>query len=898
MKKFTSFLFFNLLLTLLSAQSISKDSVLQKRQYQTIKLSSEIKLDGIPDEAAWNAVEWSGDFIEFLPTEKAQPPHQTRFKIIYDDKFLYAAFECFDIKPDSIVRRLGRRDDFPGDWISIGIDSYHDLRTAFSFTLSVSGVRNDEFISGNGDNFDDSWNPIWFGKTHIGTNSWTAEMKIPFSQLRYGKEADKVWGLQVMRKFFRKDERSFWQLIPRSSGGWVSGFGELNGLKDVKPQKQIEIAPYVVAQTKRYKKTEGNPFATGADSKINFGVDGKVAITSDLILDFTVNPDFGQVEADPSQVRIDGFQSFFDEKRPFFIESRNLFDYQITGSQAGGQYDSDLLFYSRRIGSSPHGYPSLGSNEYANIPDNTAILGAAKFSGKTKNGWSIGVLESVTRRVEATIDNNGARRTESVEPLTSYFIGHLLKDFDKGNTVLGGVFTAVNRETLSGGSVGSGSDLSKQLNSSAYSGGFDFVHYWNKKAWYYRGNLIFSHLEGTRQSILNTQTSFEHLFQRSNNSEARLDSSLTSLTGTGGTFRLGKSGGKQSKIGGMWQGETGITWRSPQLELNDIGFMQTADEINHFTWVSYVFQKPLSIFNNWRLNYNHWGRWDFSGQLMYLQMNVNSNAQFKNYWGGGTGVTWNPYEVSNNALRGGPSSRRPAGVDHWGFIQGDRRQKVYFNLFFDNAWGFDNTVQSNNVNLGVTIQPSNNFNINIGTGYNYYWRKQDQYVSQVNVNNTTRYVVSEVSQNTLNFTLRLNYNVTPELTIQYYGQPFITRPIYQNFAYVTDALNPNYDLRYHKFSSSEIKFDGSNYIINEVNNPKYNYSFSKPDFNFVQFRSNLVMRWEYRSGSELYLVWSQANTPDVNTDLNSPVATSLFNNIYNDGAKNIALVKWTYRFLR
>ena len=219
-------------------------------------------------------------------------------------------------------------------------------------------------------------------------------------------------------------------------------------------------------------------------------------------------------------------------------------------------------------------------------------------------------------------------------------------------------------------------------------------------------------------------------------------------------------------------------------------------------------------------------------------------------------------------------------------------------MFFDNAWGFDNTVQSNNVNLGVTIQPSNNFNINIGTGYNYYWRKQDQYVSQVNVNNTTRYVVSEVSQNTLNFTLRLNYNVTPELTIQYYGQPFITRPIYQNFAYVTDALNPNYDLRYHKFSSSEIKFDGSNYIINEVNNPKYNYSFSKPDFNFVQFRSNLVMRWEYRSGSELYLVWSQANTPDVNTDLNSPVATSLFNNIYNDGAKNIALVKWTYRFLR
>ena len=230
--------------TTLLAQTVSKDSTVPKRKYFTKKLLNEIKLDGIPDEAAWNDVDQSSDFIQSQPNEKAAPSHQTRFKIIYDEKYLYFGFECLDAHPDSIVKRMGRRDDFPGDWISVSIDSYHDLRTAFSFTLSASGVRNDEFTSGNGDNSDDSWNPIWFGKTHTDATGWTGEMKIPFSQLRYGNEPDKIWGLEVMRKIFRKDERSLWQLITRSSAVWVSGFGELHGLKDVKSQKQIEIAPY------------------------------------------------------------------------------------------------------------------------------------------------------------------------------------------------------------------------------------------------------------------------------------------------------------------------------------------------------------------------------------------------------------------------------------------------------------------------------------------------------------------------------------------------------------------------------------------------------------------------------------------------------------------------------
>ncbi len=870
------------------AQNNAPAPQIEKKKYFTQRLNSTIKLDGIPDETAWEAVAWGDDFMQLQPYEGKVPSVKTGFKILYDDKFLYIGYRCYDPSPDSIVKRMGRRDEFPGDWVEINIDSYHDSRSAFSFTLSVSGVRNDEFCSNNGNNWDPNWNPIWFAKTHVNGEGWSAEVKIPFSQLRYGNEKDKVWGIQCMRRLFRKEERSIWQYIPQSSGVWVSGFGELHGLKDVPSQKQIEIAPYVVASTSKYKQEAGNPFATGSDTKLSGGVDGKVAVTSDLILDFTVNPDFGQVEADPSQVRIDGFQNFFGERRPFFMESRNIFDYRLTGSEAGGDYDSDLLFYSRRIGGSPHGYPSLGNNEYADVPQNSSILGAAKFSGKTKDGWSIGILESVTQRENATIDNNGERRKELVEPLASYFVGRLQKDINAGNTVIGGIFTGVNREN----------GLSNELHKSAYSGGIDFLHYWKNRTWFVRGNAVFSHVTGTKEAIFNTQTSFEHLFQRTNATEFAVNANRTSLTGTGGTIRFGKIAGKQNPAGQVFKFETGVTFRSPELELNDIGFMLTSNEINHFTWAGVQWQKAFSIFRAARINYNHWSRWDFGGQFLYQAFNTNAHATFKNNWQTGGGLTWNPYEVSNTALRGGSSMRRPAGLGQFGYIQSDSRKKVVGAINVFNAWGFDKTVQTNDMNLSLRIQPLNALNLSLSTGFNKSFRKQDQYVSQVDYKGTTRTIVSEVNQKTLRFTARLNYNITPDLTLQYYAQPFITRPLYQNFAYVTDPLNATFDNRFHRFASNEIRFENNKYLVDENYDGKTDYSFSKPDFNFVQFRSNLVLRWEYIAGSELFLVWSQGSTPDVANDLDTPLSKSLFDNAFGQQARNIWLVKMTYRFLK
>jgi hypothetical protein len=873
------FLAFNL-----TAQTAKNPIV--KRQYTTQRAVSGITLDGIPDEAVWDAVPWSGDFIQNQPKDSAAPHQPTQFKILYDEKYLLVAYRCFDSAPDSIVQRMSRRDEFPGDWIEINIDSYHDLRTAFSFTLSVSGVKGDEFVSNNGNNWDGSWNPIWYAETNVDDEGWTAEIKIPFSQLRYGNQAEPVWGIQFTRRIFRLEERSIWQYIPRNSGTWVSDFGELHGLRDLPTGKQVELAPYVVAQTERFPAEPGNPFADGSRNRLSAGLDGKLAVTRDLILDFTINPDFGQVEADPGAVRLDGYEVFFEERRPFFIESRNLFDYRLTGSEAGGDYDADLLFYSRRIGGAPHGYPNLGEGEFANVPQKTSILGAAKFSGKTKRGWSVGLLETVTQQEMAVIDHGGDRRKELVEPLTNYFVGRVLKDYDAGNTIIGGMFTAVNRET--------GLDY---LHRAAYSGAVDFQRYWKNRWWYVKVNGLFSRVEGTENAILGTQTSFVHLFQRTNAAHLEVDSTRRHLAGTGGTVRLGKIGGTPDRIGGVWKFETGGTWRSPGLELNDIGFLLAADEINHFTWAGYVIQKPFSVFNNWRINYNHWTRFDFGGQFLYTAFNTNTHAWFRNNWYVGSGLTWNPLDISNNALRGGSSLRRPPGLGWNVYVNTDARKRLSFNASTYHAYGFGRTVRYLEYFVGATWQPLNALRVSLSPGYSYSWRKQDQFVAQRDFGNERRTIVSEVAQRSFSLTARLSYNITPDLTVQYYGQPYIFRALYDRFGYVREPLARTYDDRFHRFQGAEIQSDAGSFLIDEDGNGTTDYTFSPPDFNYIQFRSNLVVRWEYVPGSEVYFVWSNGATPDAFGDLSTPLTRSLWDNTFDQKLQHIFLVKFTYRLL-
>jgi len=623
----------------LATSLFSQDETIEKKSYLTTRVNGVAPLlDGLINEEAWDQVEWGRDFVQFQPNEGEAPSQPTNFKILYDAKNLYIAVRAFDSEPEKIVQRMSRRDGFAGDWVEINIDSYFDKRTAFSFTASVSGVKSDEYISNNGDNWDSSWDPIWYLKTNIDKEGWTAEMRIPLSQLRFADKPVHTWGIQFTRRFFRNEERSTWQYIPQKAPGWVHLFGELNGIEGIKPQKQIEIQPYIVGKMEKFEKEEGNPFATGKSSDVSVGVDGKIGITSDITLDFTINPDFGQVEADPSQVNLSAFQVFFREQRPFFIEGKSILNFPITQSVAGGRFNSDNLFYSRRIGRNPQYYPDLADGEYADQPDNTRILGAFKLTGKNKNGFSWGVLESITEKGEAEIDFLGVRRKEVVEPFTNYFVGRVQQDINEGNTIIGGMFTATNRSI--------DDDQLNFLHKEAYTGGIDFKHQWKERKYSLELNGIYSQVKGSQEAILGTQTARERYFQRPDASHLSVDSTRTSLRGTGGTLKFAKNSGKL-----IFQ--TGATYRSPGLELNDLGFLISSDQVNQWSWAQYRILKPFSIFRSLRVNGNQYLHWDLGGTNTYRAINFNVHANFKNNWGFGSGSTLQGESISNANLRGG-----------------------------------------------------------------------------------------------------------------------------------------------------------------------------------------------------------------------------------------------------
>ncbi|MBN1651139.1 MAG: carbohydrate binding family 9 domain-containing protein [Bacteroidales bacterium] len=852
----------------------------EKKIYNTKKTEKAPLIDGLLDEEIWEQVEWSGNFKQSSPNEGEEPSQQTKFKVLYDDNNLYFYIKAYDSEPDKISKLLARRDQFPGDFVEINIDSDFDQQTAFSFSASASGVIGDEAISQNGRNWDSSWNPIWYLKTSIDKEGWNAEIRIPLSQLRFGEKENHIWGLEVMRNLFRKEERSRWQEIPRDAPGFVHLFGELRGIANIKPKKQVDIVPYILAKTESFEKEEGNPYADGSRSNTSLGLDGKIGITNDLTLDFTINPDFGQVEADPSEVNLSAFESYFSEQRPFFVEGKNIFDYRPSSGPVISDYNRDNLFYSRRIGRSPHFYPELNDNEYIDMPESTTIIGAFKLSGKTTKGLSLGIMESVAAEENAKISSMNEERKQTVEPLTNYFVARIQQDFNKGQTIIGGMITAVNRAI--------NSTALEFLPKAAYTGGIDIKHYWKERTYYAALNADFSNIRGDEEAITKLQNSSARYFQRPDATHLRLDETRTTLTGSAASIRLGKSGNGKILF------ETALTYRSPEFEINDIGYMRTSDAIHHGTWVGYYIRKPFSIFESFFLNNNYWGAVNFDGNLLFFAQNINFNTKFKNKWylnGSFTHVGDN-YSVS--ALRGGPALIEPGRWSYNINISSDQRKKLhaYFGFYYDRA--LFNSKNTDNYWLGITYQPIDALSISMQTDLSQN-RKELQYIDVFEFEENDRFVFGSLNQKTLSMSFRLNYNITPNLTIQYYGQPFTSAGDYSNYKQITNPQSDTYSDRFQVYSTNQLTYNSSDevYNVDENRDGITDYSFSKPDFNFSQFRSNMVVRWEYVPGSTLYLVWSQGRTffdAQGSFDLNQNM-----NDLFDVHPHNIFLVKFSYR---
>lgn len=851
------------------------EEIVATKSYTTDRLGDkEIIIDGLLDDEAWNLVDWGGDFVGHEPEYNVSPSQKTSFKILYDSKYLYVGVRAHDTEPEKIVERMSRRDGFDGDLVEINIDSYNDKRTAFSFTASVSGVKGDEYVSNNGNNWDVTWDPIWYLKTSIDDQGWIAEFKIPLSQLRFADKENHSWGIQFTRAVFRKEEKSTWQPVNPTTPGWVHLFGELNGISGIKSQKQLEILPYVVGSTSKFPKEDGNPYLdTGRSSNLDVGLDAKIGLTSDITLDLTVNPDFGQVNADPSQVNLSAFQLFFREQRPFFLEGANVLSFRM-----GLGDDPDNLFYSRRIGARPNGYPD-SDDAYVDLPANTRILGAAKITGKNAKGFSWGLLESVTNKQKADVTGfDGKERKEVVEPLTNYTVARVQQDLNEGKTVIGAIATNVKRFNNSSNGL-------EYLHDNAQTAGVDLNHNFKDRKYSLNVWLGGSRVEGTQGAIYETQTASERFFQRPNNDYKNVDSTRSTLTGTFGSVALGKQSGN-------WNVYIGSSYKSPELDLNDIGFLQQTDNWNHWIWSRYRVTKPTKLFRSQRYQIFTERNLDFGGVATGGGSSFNTNLELKNYWDFGMGFFAGQERVSNSALRGGPSMTLPGNFNTWYFIgtNSQKKVRVFWNQRFN--WRYDDTGKSVGISFGVTVRPTDALRVSLGPNINWSDNSLQYIFNEMESSGT--YLLSRIEQTTYSMSVRANYNLTPNLTFEFWGQPFISAGEYSEFKRVANSNASALSDRYVDVQDDWVTLANDIYEIDEDGGGA-DYTFDDPDFNVVQFRSNFVMRWEYTPGSTLFVVWANNGSYFDQSDQNK--FKDLGSELGNLRGTNTFLIKYTYRFI-
>jgi len=855
-----------------TAQANPDGRVYPPRIYKTVHLQGKPpEIDGRLDDAAWREGEWAGDYTQQIPTEGAKPSHPTEIKILYDERNVYVAIRAWD-DLDEAHRYPGRRDQFAGDIVGVCFDSYFDKRTGFEFDLTAGGSKIDLILGNEG--WDTTWDAVWYGKVGTEEDAWTAEFRIPLSQLRYGPHEEQVWGLHAWRWISRNGEESQWNLIPRNNSGVMHNIGELHGIRNLPKNRRIEILPHVLGELDSARFTAENQrerVMGGASA----GLDAKVGLGSNFTLDATVNPDFGQVEADPSVINLTAYETFFEEKRPFFLEGKSILDF--------GVGEGDLLYYSRRIGAPPALFPGLGDGEFTGSPPGaTTILDALKVTGKTRDGLSVGIVQSLTSKETVTIASGSQSRGQVVEPYTNYLAGRVHKDWNKGNTSLGGMVTSTRRWI--------DDPALAFLPRSAVTGGVDFVQYLANRSWALEARGVFSQVTGDREAILDLQTDPVHYFQRPDATYLQVDPNATSLSGHGGLVSFGRSGA------GKWRLGNALRWVSPGLDLNDLGYLRQADFIHNTFEVGYEDPVPRGPLRQWDVSFERSDVWDFGGLKTAGTGGFGGEATFQNKWTLSGSVRYVDTEVDTRLLRGGPSMRLSPFLHLSLGGESDPSRRLQARARAHTHVYREGDSSRLDLSSGVRLRLTNR--LSISADYEYGHQTNDlQYVETPETVAGPRYVLGNIDQTTHSLTLRLNVSITPDLTIQYYGSPFLSSGLYSAFRKATDTLSAVYDDRFHLYGTNEIAFDPERnaYLVDEAEGgPGSRYSFENPSFSFRQFRSNLVVRWEYRPGSALYVVWSQGRTSD-SPDYEGSLGNN-FDALWRSVARNVFIVKLQHWF--
>ncbi len=856
--------------TVLEQDTVPKPDSTRQPVYTTCRLSTaKPVIDGKLDDECWKKGTWAGNYTQLLPEEGAKPTYPTEMNIQYDDKNIYVAFRVFDGEPDKILRLAGVRDELVGDMVGINFDSYRDYRTGFEFTITAWGQKVD-LILFNPMNWDFNWNPVWKGKVGLEDSAWVAEMEIPLSQLRYSGKNEQVWGLHTWRWISRLQEESNWEKQSKTGPGMLYNFGEFRGIKGLKKSRRLEIMPFALGDLKTMKTEPGNPFTeNGRVWGGNIGLDAKIGISSNFTVDLTVNPDFGQVESDPSVMNLTAFEPFYEEKRPFFLEGLTIFDYK---------FDDQSLFYSRRIGHAPSLTVNPNDSLFVDSPDKTTILSAIKFSGTTSKGLSVGLIQSVTANEYTRLsDPDENMSSMKVEPLTNYMIARIQKGLNAGNTVFGGILTSTNRFM-------SDSQL-EFLSSDAYTGGLDLLHHWKDKEYYIDARLIGSYINGSTEAITTLQESSARYYQRPGADYLDYDTTSTRLSGYGGKFMIGKG----SK--GFWRYSTGATWLSPGLELNDLGYMNTADMFTQVNNISYFVNQPVSIFRTYNIGLEQFNTWNFNGTYLGSGGHLSFTSEFKNQWSFGANLIYESELLDMKILRGGFDMIMPRKIMSFGNIATDQSKKITIRLDYTYEKAGNSSASSYQFMPGISYRPINN--LKIGMAANYLKNQNTlQYVTTTDYESEKRYILGTIDQITVGLTFRVDLNLTPEFSIQYYGSPFVSRGAYSDFKHVTEPEASVYEERFLLYDNV-ILSDGK-YLLDENNDNVTDYTIDNPDFNFHQFRSNLVAKWEYRLGSFIYLVWSSERTG--NTSSSKASLGESYKELRSIFPNNIFLIKLNYWF--
>lgn len=821
-----------------------------------------VAIDGRLDEAVWSTAPAATDFVQNDPNEGQPATQPTEVRLAYDGDALYIGARMFDSLGAAGVRnRLFRRDQVgSGDYVQFIFDTYHDHTGITAILVNPSGVKNDAGQASP--NADPSWDPVYTVAARVDSLGWTAELRIPFSQLRFPRDSVQTWGMQVQRMVERINEHSSWSFSPRRESGGPARFGHLEGVRAPRSRGRMELLPYALSRASYVRPTQpGSPFQSASEYTTRVGADLKYQLSSTLTLDATINPDFGQVEVDPAVVNLSAFETFFSERRPFFVEGSGIFGFGGFSCFNCSNVSSMSLFYSRRIGRSPQGSVTRGGTEYVESPENSTILGAAKVTGRTRGGLQVGVLNAVTRSERALgQDTLGQRFTEEVEPASNYFVARVRQNMNGGNLSVGGMATSVVRRFDSDA-------LERRLPGHAEAVGVDWEAWFGNRTYRLMGNVAVSSVEGDSLAVLRLQRSSARYFQRPDRQSGGngvfsdlLNPSATALRGFGGYLRMAKDAGE-------WQWEGAVNYRSPGFEVNDAAFLNRADYVWTLANVMRRWNTPTRRYRWWQAILGGQQEYNFDGDPTGAQLHFFTGGQLPNYWNVAFYTELRPEQYDDRLTRGGATVRRPGDYLLHARMSTDPRKSLLYSANVNFRDDTDGGSQKS-VGASVRIRPAPHVQLTLAPSYGYA-RSTQQFVTLRGDATATHFygqraVVADLVQHQLSMSTRLNWTFTPTLTLELFAQPFVFAGDYSRFKEFTGPRTLE-TMEYGRDFGTLCLDPGTNRYTADPNgncavagekSPQA-FSFSNPDLNVRSLRGNAVLRWEYRPGSTLFFVWQQ-----------------------------------------